>query len=202
MLILGVLLILETARAAAPARPHRPPPVRVATRPAPRAARYNIRANPLGLIFGTLDLGFDITLNGQWTIGPMLRYASRSGDLDDGRTNYAVHYLGVGARGTWFRNGVFRQGLYAAPTATYVNAGVKLQDSKTPTTEYSASGLMVGGLVGYGWFWDSFNVMVGGGADVTLGPQQIRVRDSSGRSNTVGATLAGLAFETSLGCTF
>ena len=184
-------------------RPRRPAPVHVHV-PVTNHVRPtgNVRLNPLGLLFGTYDLGVDLTLGSAWTLGPMIRFASTTGTFDDVGTEYAVKYLGFGLRGTWFYNGVLTRGLYLAPTLTYVNAGVTVRDRFGQSTEYSASGFMIGGLIGYGWFWDHFNLMVGGGLDVTFGPQTIRVRESGGTSESLRTTLAGLAVETSVGWTF
>lgn len=56
-------------------------------------------------------------------------------------------------------------------------------------------------LVGYGWFWDSFNMMLGGGAAVPFGESKVEVTDPNG-VKTEKDVRSGLAIEFSLGWTF
>ena len=112
--------------------------------------------------------------------------------------------LALGVRGNWFRNGVFQDGWYASPVVQYLNAKVATI-SNGQDLSASVSVVVLTGLFGYHWFWDSFNLRLGGGLSLKAGPSKIHVESSnSSYANDVSysPTSLGLAFDFMTGWTF
>ena len=166
------------------------------------ADTMNFRFSPIGLIVGSVDVGLDFAVAPQWTVGPQVNYWHRHVGASSGFTSdWDVKAYGVGARANWFKNGVYTDGLYVGPSLMYASVKVTNDDSFGTTTG-TASGLFAGGLVGYGWYWSSFNMMLGGGFTVGLGDTKVTVTSSNGTKTDVSTSIAGLALEYSLGWTF
>jgi opacity protein-like surface antigen len=163
----------------------------------------DFRFSPIGLIVGSLNAGLDFQVTPNWTLGPEGSFWNRhvSAESSSYSHDWDVKAFGIGLRGNWFKNGNFTDGLYVGPSLTYASVKVTNSDVSGDISG-SASGLFVSGLVGYGWFWDSFNIMLGGGATMGLGDTKIEVTDSSGTKSDVSTSIAGLALEFSLGWTF
>lgn len=70
------------------------------------------------------------------------------------------------------------------------------------TSSGQASGFFLSCLAGYGWFWSSFNQMLGAGLAMGLGDTTISVTNSSGQKESVSVWGAGFTVEYSLGWTF
>lgn len=169
-----------------------------------RSAEYNFRFQPVHLLIGAFALNFDYAIDPDWTIGPALTYWRFSLSSDDTfyREKYEITYFSIGARATWFKNGVYTDGLYVGPNAGYVSAKLKTKNLLDEDVTGSVSVPMIGCLVGYGWFWDSFNMMLGGGARIGLGNTKVEIKSASGTETDVSAPIAGFDFEYSLGWTF
>lgn len=165
--------------------------------------QMNFRFSPIGLIVGAVNVSLDFAVAPEWTIGPTGSYWHRSLSSDSAyfSEDYKVTSYGVGARANWFMNGVYTDGLYVGPSIIYASTNLTTNDGTGEVTG-SASGLFAQGLVGYGWFWDSFNILLGGGATVGLGDTKITVVESNGRRSEVSTAISGLALEFSLGWTF
>ncbi len=195
--ILVVLLLIVGAAATANAQTPDTQPATVKG-----SDTVNFRFSPLGLIIGEVDANLDFKVNSNWTLGPELGYwhtkLSSSGLFT---SNFDVTALAFGARANWFANGVYKDGLYVGPNLSYASVTLTTSDA-TGTITGTDGGLYAGGLVGYGWFWDNFNIMLGGGAIVGLGNTTVSVTDSSGNPTDVSAPVAGLDLEFSLGWTF
>jgi hypothetical protein len=94
-------------------------------------------------------------------------------------------------------------GLYVSPQFAFSNAKVSATDSLGNSAEGEASSLIVSGLVGYGWFWDSFNIHLGGGLALPVGTSKVKVKNSDGTEESVDFSRTGrLALEFNLGWTF
>lgn len=164
---------------------------------------YNFRFSPVVLLIGAVDLNFDIQVSPEWTVGPSLTFwkfeLNSTGTFTE---KYSVSAFAFGARGNWFKNGVFTDGLYVGPSLQSAKVKVETRDSIGAVTG-EANILIASGIVGYGWFWDSFNMMLGGGLAVGMGGSDVTVTDSSGTTTTVKSRPTGsLALEYSLGWTF
>jgi hypothetical protein len=152
------------------------------------------------LIIGSVNAGLDFVVHPNWTVGPEGSYWHTHVGSSWG-SDWDVKAYGIGARGNWFKNGVFTNGLYVGPSLSYASVKVTNSDS-FGSYSGTASGLFASGLVGYAWFWDSFNMMLGGGATVGLGDTKVSVTDSSGAKTEVNSSISGLDLEFSLGWTF
>jgi hypothetical protein len=163
---------------------------------------YNFKFSPLSLLVGGLNGGVDIRLNSDWTIGAEANYLSlnvgRSGSLTK---DISVKSFGFGARANWFKNGVYTDGLYASPAISYQNASASSADS-TGTITAEANGLFIKALVGYGWYWTSFNQMLGAGLSQGFGNTKVKVKDSTGATTSEVDISSSFALEYNLGWTF
>jgi len=189
------------------ATPQQDSPAPMASQPSMnygRSAEYNFRFQPVHLLIGAFALNLDYAIAPDWTIGPALTYwrFNLSSDGAFYTEKYEITYFSIGARATWFKNGVYTDGLYVGPNVGYVSAKLKTRNLLDEEVTGSVSVPMVGCLVGYGWFWDSFNMMLGGGARVGLGNTKVEIKSASGTETDVSAPIAGFDFEYSLGWTF
>ena len=163
----------------------------------------NFHFGPISLLVGSLVAGLDFQVNENWTLGPQGNFwkINLSSTSSQYTSDFAVTQYAIGARGNWFKNGVFTDGLYLAPELAYKNITLKTRDSGGDVTG-SLSGLFLSGLVGYGWFWNSFNMQLGIGYEVGLGDQSVQVRGSNGSTTSVSSTISGIDGEFQLGWTF
>lgn len=162
---------------------------------------FNFRFNPVFLLVGMVDLNLDYKIHPNWTLGPEVSYWNYKDTHTEGYYDMRLIRYSVGARANWFKSGVYNSSFYIAPALNYVHAKAKTLDTSTPA-EGTAEGLVATAIFGYSWFWDSFNMMLGGGLNVTVGDGKVKVTDSSGRTTESRLDGYGLAFEYSLGWTF
>ena len=163
----------------------------------------DFRINPLVVLLGGLTFTMDFKIHPQWTLGPELGFVRYKFSSDKGsRDDTTLRSCSVGARATWFRNGVFTDGLYVGPFATYANAGLKLSDSNE-VARNRANSVFAGAVVGYGWFWESFNVLLGGGLTLPIGKSKVDVENSTGNRADAYVNGEGIAIlEFSLGWSY
>lgn len=168
------------------------------------SAEYNFRFSPIGLIVGSINIGLDIVVAPDWTVGPAVQYWRYKISSDDTifSSDYEITAYSFGGRANWFKNGNFTDGLYVGPSLSYASVKLTTKDSLGDTVTGSASVMLASCLVGYGWYWDSFNMMLGGGAALGLGDTKVKVETSSGSTTEVSSSIAGVALEYSLGWTF
>lgn len=149
----------------------------------------NIRFNPLGMLVGYINANVDFKVGSSWTIGPEVGYLNW--DFSD--TSVSATKFGV--RANFFLGGnAFEDGWYIGPFAMYVSAEGK--DDITSDTA-KATGTIIGALFGYGWFWNSFNMMLG------LGFQSYNINAEA--TTTVdfdSVNRTGAAFEWTIGWAF
>lgn len=176
--------------------------MRVAKRTIASPYNYDFRVNPVGLISGAIDANVDFKITEDWTVGPQGIYLHLNlSPSETFNSNYDITAYGFGARANWFYNGAFKDGFYFGPSLEYLTVDLKTSDAFGPASG-TASGLMASGLIGYGWFWDGFNIMLGGGYEAVLGASGITIKDSAGNQQTITANLSGLTYELSIGWAF
>ena len=164
--------------------------------------QYNFRFGAISLLAGAINVNMDFAIAPEWTVGPELMYWHYKIDPDPIFTSkYDVTTSSLGIRANWFKNGNYTDGLYLGPSLRYVNIKLTTADSIGEVSG-TASGLFAECLVGYGWFWSSFNQMLGAGFSSGVGTTKISVTDSSGRVTEVSSVFSGLALEYTLGWTF
>lgn len=163
----------------------------------------NFRFSPIDLLVGSMAIGFDYVIAPEWTLGPEINFWNFNVDSNSSLlSEYKVKSFGIGARANWFYNGVYTDGLYLGPALTYRSVNIETRDSGGKITA-DASTMVLAGMVGYGWFWESFNIMLGGGLAVPVGDTKIEITDSTGRKESVNYQRFGsLALEFNLGWTF
>jgi hypothetical protein len=163
----------------------------------------NFRINPIGIIIGAIGVDFDFKIHDHWTLGPSLMYWRHRSRPSGGQiSDIKASAYSIGARANWFMNGIFTDGLYVGPSINLIGAKGEATDVDGTTRSSTANFLTVQGLVGYAWFWKSFNQMLGGGMGVGIGKTRLEIEDSTGKKWESGSLGAGLALEYSLGWTF
>ncbi len=166
------------------------------------ADTFNVRFDPLGVIIGALGVDLDVNIGDGFSVGPELEYLHFKMDSSDQyNSKLDVKLTSIGVRLNWFVNGTFNSGFYIGPSLKYVSDALNTSD-----TNGSASGqgsdFVCAGIVGYGWFWQTFNLMLGAGGRLALGNDQITIRDAKGRETRESPSLSGVALELTTGFKF
>jgi hypothetical protein len=162
----------------------------------------NVRISPLLLLAGGISAHFDYKIDPNWTIGIEGYYyhatVNQTGDLT---SDVSINSFAGAVRANYFFNGTFKDGVYLAPSIG--DEGVTATSSDiTGSLSANVNIPYVGLLVGYGWFWDNFNVMLGLGFKAPLGNSKIVVRDQAGNNEASATVGIGLDAEGSIGWTF
>lgn len=162
----------------------------------------NIRFDPLGVVIGALGLSVDMNIGDYWSIGPELEYLHfKLNSSDQYNSKFDVKLTSIGIRFNWFLNGTFNSGFYVGPSLKYVSDSLNTADNNGSASG-RGSDFIFAGLVGYGWFWQTFNLMMGAGGRLALGDNQVTIRDSSGRETRESPSLSGVALEFTTGFKF
>jgi hypothetical protein len=164
----------------------------------------NVKVTPIGLIIGYVNIDVDFKVSSRWSVGPTASYwhwndAGSINGSDIGLTMYAV-----GVRGNWYKQGTYRTGFYISPLIQYLSATATARSNNTDISA-TASTSVFSSIFGYHWFWDSFNLALGGGPSLELGKANVTIND--GNSTTTTSDYArqntlGLVGEFMLGWTF
>lgn len=175
--------------------------------PLAKADTFNFRISPVHAIVGFFNLNIDVAIQPNWTVGPTFgywAYSSKTLENNTSRTTYDVKYINFGIRGNWFANSTFKDGLFVGPYLNFVNASLTGLSGSVAGLSGKTTANNVGCLVGYGWFWPTFNQMLSGGVSTTLGDSKIKVVDSGGTTveEISGSNFTGFALEYTLGWTF
>lgn len=167
--------------------------------------QWNARLGALGLLIGAFDVKLDYAANNQWTVGPELFSWKFKMSAESGTTqaDADLSAFGLGVRANWFKNGTYQDGLYLGPSFNYFSFNATATDSLGASAEGSANGWVAACVVGYGWFWQNFNMMLGGGLSIPFSGGDVSVTDSTGQTTKYKTSKNGsLAVEYSLGWTF
>jgi hypothetical protein len=163
---------------------------------------FDFRVNPVGLISGGVDVNLDFRVAPDWTVGIQGLYLRLNlNPTGIFTSDYDISAYGFGARANWFSNGTFTDGFYFGPSFEYLSLTLKTADASGSAIG-KASGLMASCLIGYGWFWKGFNIMLGGGYETIFGASGITIQDAAGNKQTITANLSGLTYELSMGWVF
>ena len=170
-----------------------------------QATELNIRFAPLSLLIGWLNVDLDVRVSDQWTLGPTIGLWRT--DVEDTYfvgNKYQMKRNAIGARANWSQSGSFKTGFYASPIVQFVRAEVS-GTGKTSGNDItaSASGITLTGLAGYQWFWDAFNLSVGGGLIVGAQSSDVSVQDGASSYKVASSGRGtGIALDFMLGWTF
>lgn len=166
-----------------------------------QSPRYNVRSEPLRLLGNaTLNIVLDIKVSSNWTVGPELgieKYSVTEAAPRSSKIYVDTSFIGV--RANWFKNGVYTDGLYVAPL--FRSANTKITAPSDLTVTGATAGTLFGCFVGYGWFWDSFNMMLGLGPVMGSSHQSVKISGQSG-TNHLSDHLALALGEYTFGWTF
>lgn len=179
----------------------------LATTPSANAAgaEMNIRFAPLSLLIGWLNVDLDVRVSNQWTLGPTIGlWRTNVEDNYFVGDKYQLKRNAVGVRANWSQSGSFQTGFYVSPIVQFVRAEISgVSKSTGNDITASASGVTITGIAGYQWFWDTFNLSVGGG--LILGAQSSDVSVQDGPTSYKAASSGrgtGAALDFMLGWTF
>jgi len=162
----------------------------------------NFRFSPLGALIGIYSTQLDINSGDQWTVGPSASYWKMTVDKKDNLVeDIKVEAWAIGVRANWYKNGVYSDGLYVAPSLHYFDADARSRDV-LGEVKGSGTGFTAQAVAGYGWYWESFNILLGGGVSVPMGNAKLTVTDSVGNRTESDAFKTRIAFDFTLGWTF
>jgi len=165
----------------------------------------NLQINPLGLIFGELDMNLDFGVTSSITVGPT--FSALNASVDDGQGDVvSIKSISYGVRSNFCLSGTrFRDSWYLSPAFYYMPATV----NQTVSGDSFSATLHIfelRALVGYQWVWNSgFNIKLGGGIAYYSVGNSVVVTNSAGTSQTAQVpTFSGLmpALEFGLGWVF
>lgn len=161
------------------------------------AKDMNFRFGPIGLLAGFINGELDFAVGSNWSVGPIVGFISRSSD------NVDIDAGQIGLRADYYFNGTFTDGWYITPQVSIAGFDVTENDTLYGKLEDKVGGVIVSGMVGYNWFWDTFNMGVGGGLS-TYTVDNLELKDSTGtvRDKYDRFSNLQLALEFNLGWTF
>jgi hypothetical protein len=130
-----------------------------------------IKANPLGLVFGSAELGYERVLSEKSSVELSLAYSSTSVTLGSETTNAT----GFGAEGKYkfyfSSSKVAPRGWYGAPVLTYAST-----NAKSGTSEGGLSYFGTGAVAGYQWVFGGGDS--GFALDLNFGLQYISAKST------------------------
>lgn len=156
---------------------------------------YNLRFEPLRLIYSTLDVVLDIKVTENWTMGFEAGYSK----YQNWPQIYVVTSI-VGFRANWYKNSTFSDGLYASPFIRY--ADVKIDAVAGSVTEGRNYSNVLGCFFGYSWYWDNFNILVGISPFGYSQPSTLVVKQQNGNVYGIRDRLLEATGELTLGWRF
>lgn len=157
------------------------------------AKMYNVRVSPLGLLLGQISGTLDFKVRSDLTVGPSLSLFS----LTVGSTS--VSSFSFGGEAVYAPNGdIGKDGWIASAHASYGSFSME-ETYSSVNYEASVGILSIGGLYGYQWMWESFNIQTGAGLSFYSADGTIELESSSGQTrsitNPVGSGISlGLKF--------
>ncbi len=163
---------------------------------------FNVYINPLGLAVGSLNAGVDYVVAPQWTVGGYGSYINvklpKSGSMTEDLT---INGYGLGVKGTWYHSGALTDSWYVSPFVQYQS--IKAETANTAgKLSAEGDGTYLGATTGYGWYWENFNMAVGGGFMTPLAQGKVTVKDSTGGSPEEVNVYSSLKLEFNIGWTF
>ncbi len=190
ILVLTALFVISSSAmaankgAAAPAAPAAP----AAAASGGTEKSMNVRVNPLGLLFGSVNGKLDMKMNTNWTVGLYGSYASYS------LLSITTKSYGVGVGATYYFNKAFEDSWVVEPFVAYNRTSV------TTTDTASLNGFVLGSDFGYQWNWaGGFNITLGLGVAYTLVDSTVTI---GGTSVSVGGSGIGPSATFALGYAF
>lgn len=114
-----------------------------------------IKVNPLGLLFGSANVGYERALNEKSSF----MIAPQFGGFKLGGVEYSSFGAGAQYRMYFSKTKVAPEGFYAAPALTFTSGKVKWDDGFDSKEETKFSSFGGGALVGHQWIYNSGFVM-------------------------------------------
>lgn len=164
---------------------------------------YNFRWSPLTLLFRSTAFDLDRKVSEHCDFGASMFYSDQPISAKQAGTNNDVSRttLGFGLHSHWYKNGAFKSGLYAGPSLSYSSIRDSMADSHGDARYGSGDLFRASAALGYGWFWDTWNIMLQASAGLPIGKNYVVIKDPNGtESHISGGGLFGVNF--TVGWTF
>ena len=137
-----------------------------------KAQENVIKVNPLGLLFGSAQLGYETALNEKSAVELSLAYSSVKATVGSDSDAKATGFGGEGKYKFYFSSNYDAvRGWYAAPVATYASTKASSDDSEGKLSYFG-----VGAVAGYQWVFGGGDS--GFALDLNLGAQYISANTS------------------------
>lgn len=143
---------------------------------------YNVSVNPLGFVFGTYNLDFELAVGDHLTVGPAVQFASV------GASGVSVTGAGGGVNLMYYFTAPrLSGGWYLSPELGYISVSAS---DRYSTISVSLGGVYAETTLGYHWFNSSgFNCQLGLGARyIGLGASA----NVNGRTDSLPGVLHGM----------
>lgn len=166
--------------------------------------RYNFRVDPLDILFQTFTMDVDRKISDKWTLGLSLMQSVYQISANDAGTSkdIATESIGTGIVANWFANGVYTKGLYLSPSIKYAHHKFSMKDSTDVLRHGTADVVFASAMVGYGWFCETLNFMIGVGYNSPIGESKVYINDPNGQRSGISTVPSHMDLEAMLGWTF
>lgn len=166
--------------------------------------KSNYRFAPVHLLATEIRMVADYKLCEHWTLGPSFMYKNYKVKTSGGTytTDMDVSTYSIGARGNWFMNGVFSSGIYIGPDVTFYSTKAFAKDTAGNKNFGTAEAGAVSVVLGYAWFLENLNLMLGAGPELPMKKTKVAVSDATNNITTSEVVPQGLVLEFTLGTTF
>ncbi len=115
-------------------------------------SRVNINTSPIGFVLGLYNVGVDVAITSNISIGVNGLFANYDNDEVD------IDATGIGIRSIYFFNQVFQDSWYGSLDIGTIS--VDGEDKDTLETA-SVDGITTAVKLGYFWRWTNFNIQLG-----------------------------------------
>ena len=155
--------------------------------PAAENDNYNFRWSPLTLLFRSTAFDLDRKVSEHCDFGASMFYSDQPISAKQAGTNNDVSstVLGFGLSSRWYKNGAFKSGIYAGPSLNYSSIRDTMADSQGITRTGSGDLFRASAALGYGWFWDTWNIMLQASTSMPVGKNYVVIKDSNGSESRI-----------------
>lgn len=153
-------------------------------------ADWNLALDPFGFILGGVGLGLEYRLSDQVLLGPFFM----SVNAKFGENELSFQQFGVKSR--YYFKPLFNSSWYLGGQLGSFNLKVT-ETSFTTKSSGEFSSTLLGASFGYHWFWDSFNLRLGGLLGVFTGKSKVKLTSENSATEEdydAGSFGAGIEF--------
>lgn len=149
------------------------------------AYNYNVRANVLPALLGTVSMDVTRKISHRWSVG-----LTANGGMWDGNPLRYIFYGGGVIGNYFFQGSIYRNSFYVSPSFIYES--ILIHDKSSSNSE-TLSGMAGGVVVGYQWYLaNGINLSLGVGARYTMVGSEVEIEDNHGVERKIKVNAAGL----------